>query len=62
VAPFTVAILNLNQGAPDTDAACEQLYRELSAKAADVLYGRRPGAADLVTIYPPQGANHIYHG
>src|ERR1700726_1225844 len=28
VAPFKAAILNLKQGASDTDAACEQLYRE----------------------------------
>src|SRR6195952_4118168 len=32
VAPFTVAILNLKQGAEDTDRACEQLYRDLVAK------------------------------
>jgi prolyl-tRNA synthetase len=29
VAPFKVAILNLKQGGADTDAACEQLYRQL---------------------------------
>ena len=27
VAPFKVALLNLKQGAAETDAACEQLYR-----------------------------------
>ena len=32
VAPFKVAILNLKQGDAETDAACEQLYRELTAK------------------------------
>ena len=32
VAPFKVAILNLKQGAADTDAACEQLYRDLTAE------------------------------
>ena len=32
VAPFKVAILNLKQGGADTDAACEQLYRALSAQ------------------------------
>src|SRR6202034_4921544 len=32
VAPFKAAILNLKQGSEDTDAACEQLYRELTAK------------------------------
>jgi prolyl-tRNA synthetase len=57
VAPFKVAILNLKQGAADTDAACEQLYRGLSAKGIEVLYhdlDERPGAkfatADLIGI------------
>jgi prolyl-tRNA synthetase len=57
VAPYRVAILNLKQGASDTDAACEQLYRELSAKGIEVLYhdlDERPGAkfatADLIGI------------
>ena len=38
VAPFKAAILNLKQGSADTDAACEQLYRELTAKGVDLLY------------------------
>jgi prolyl-tRNA synthetase len=57
VAPFTVAILNLKQGAADTDAACEQLYRELTAKGVDVLYddtdaraGAKFATADLIGI------------
>jgi prolyl-tRNA synthetase len=57
VAPFAVAILNLKQGASDTDAACERLYRELSARGVDVLYDdtdQRAGAkfatADLIGI------------
>ena len=57
VAPFKVAILNLKQGAADTDAACERLYRELAAKGVEVLYDdldQRPGAkfatADLIGI------------
>ncbi len=57
VAPFTVSILNLKQGAGDTDTACERLYRELSAKGVDVLYDdtdQRAGAkfatADLIGI------------
>src|SRR3979409_2310592 len=57
VAPFKVAILNLKQGGADTDAACEQLYRALTAKGVDVLYDdrdQRPGAkfatADLIGI------------
>ena len=57
VAPFKVAILNLKQGDSATDAACEQLYRELAAKGVDVLYDdldERPGAkfatADLIGV------------
>jgi prolyl-tRNA synthetase len=57
VAPFKVAILNLKQGGADTDPACEQLYRALSAKGVDVLYNDlddRPGAkfasADLIGV------------
>jgi prolyl-tRNA synthetase len=57
VAPFQVALLNLKQGGADTDAACEQLYRELTAKGVEVLYDdrdQRPGAkfatADLIGV------------
>jgi prolyl-tRNA synthetase len=57
VAPFKVAILNLKQGGADTDAACEQLYRDLTAKGVEVLYhdlDERPGAkfatADLIGV------------
>jgi prolyl-tRNA synthetase len=57
VAPFKVAILNLKQGAVETDAACEQLYRDLTKKGVEVLYhdlDERPGAkfatADLIGI------------
>ena len=57
VAPFKVALLNLKQGGADTDAACERLYRALSAEGIDVLYDdldQRPGAkfatADLIGI------------
>ena len=57
VAPFKVAILNLKQGAVDTDAACERLYRELTAKGVEALYhdlDERPGSkfatADLIGI------------
>jgi prolyl-tRNA synthetase len=41
VAPFKVALLNLKQGGAETDAACEQLYRDLSAKGVEVLYDDR---------------------
>jgi prolyl-tRNA synthetase len=57
VAPFRIAVLNLKQGGSDTDAACERLYRELTAKGIDVLYDdtdQRPGGkfatADLIGI------------
>jgi prolyl-tRNA synthetase len=57
VAPFKVAILNLKQGSSDTDASCEQLYRNLAGRGIDVLYDdrdQRPGAkfatADLIGI------------
>ena len=57
MAPFKVAILNLKQGDSSTDAACEQLYRDLTAKGIEVLYDdldERPGAkfatADLIGI------------
>ena len=57
VAPFKAAILNLKQGADDTDAACEKLYRELTAKGVEVLYddtdqraGAKFAAADLIGI------------
>jgi prolyl-tRNA synthetase len=57
VAPFRVAILNLKQGAQETDAASESLYRQLTAMGLDVLYhdlDERPGSkfatADLVGI------------
>ena len=57
VAPFTVSVMNLKQGDSACDAACEELYRTLSAKGVDVLYDDRddrPGAkfatADLIGI------------
>ncbi len=57
VAPFGAIILNLKPGGSDTDPACEQLYRALTAKGIDVLYDdtdQRPGAkfatADLIGI------------
>jgi prolyl-tRNA synthetase len=57
VAPFRVALLNLKQGGADTDAACEKLYGELTARGVDVLYhdlDDRPGAKfatiDLIGI------------
>jgi prolyl-tRNA synthetase len=57
VAPFRAIILNLKQDSQDTDAACEQLYRDLAARGVDVLYhdlDERPGSkfatADLIGV------------
>jgi prolyl-tRNA synthetase len=57
VAPFKAMILNLKQGASDTDAACERLYADLKAKGIDTLYhdrDERPGSkfamADLIGV------------
>jgi len=57
VAPYKVAILNLKQGDGATDAACETLYRGLSAKGVEVLYndlderaGAKFAATDLIGI------------
>src|SRR5512135_1207837 len=57
VAPFKVAILNLKQGDATTDAACAQLYSQLSGKGIEVLYddrderaGGKFATADLIGI------------
>ncbi|MFQ5566101.1 MAG: proline--tRNA ligase [Paracoccaceae bacterium] len=38
VTPFDAGLVNLKQGDPATDAACEALYGELAAAGLDVLY------------------------
>jgi prolyl-tRNA synthetase len=57
VAPYRVVILNLKQGDVTTDAACEQLYRDLTAKGVEVLYddrderaGAKFATADLIGV------------
>jgi prolyl-tRNA synthetase len=57
VAPFKIMILNLKQGASDTDRACEEFYAAFSAKGIEVLYhdlDERPGSkfatADLIGV------------
>jgi prolyl-tRNA synthetase len=57
VAPFRAAVLNLKQGSPDTDAACERIYGGLMQKGVDALYhdlDERPGskfaAMDLIGV------------
>jgi prolyl-tRNA synthetase len=47
VAPFDIAIANLQAGDAATDAACENLYGKMTAAGLDVLYDDRddrPGA------------------
>ncbi len=41
VTPFDVGIVNLKQGDTDADAACEALYRALTAKGIEPLYDDR---------------------
>jgi prolyl-tRNA synthetase len=57
VAPFKAALLNLKQGAAETDAACEQIYKGLTAKGVEVLYddrderaGAKFATADLIGV------------
>jgi prolyl-tRNA synthetase len=57
IAPFKVALLNLKQGDAATNAACEELYRGLTAKGVDVLYddtdkgaGAKFATADLIGL------------
>jgi prolyl-tRNA synthetase len=57
VAPFDLSLVNLKKGDAKTDAACEELYAELSAAGKDMLYDdtdERPGAKfathDLIGI------------
>lgn len=57
VAPYRIAILNLKQGAAETDGACEQIYAALQAKGIDALYddrderaGAKFATADLIGI------------
>jgi len=67
VAPFDVALINLRPGDPDCDAACDKLYKAMTANGTTVLYDdtdERPGAKfarmDLIgipwqTIVGPKG-------
>ena len=41
VAPFRVGIVNVKQGDAEADAACETLYKQLTAAGIDVLYDDR---------------------
>ena len=57
VAPFKVALLNLKQGDAACDAACGDLYAQLTGRGVDVLYddrderaGAKFATADLIGI------------
>jgi len=57
VAPFEAVLINLKAGDAETDAACDNLYAELSAAGIDMLYddrdqpaGAKFATADLVGI------------
>lgn len=57
IAPFRVSILNLKQDGVETGAACEDLYKILTAQGIEVLYDdtdQRPGGkfatADLIGV------------
>jgi prolyl-tRNA synthetase len=57
VAPFNAMILNLRQGAGETDRACEWLYAQLQSKGVDTLYddlekgmGAKAATADLIGV------------
>ena len=45
VTPFHVGIVNLKQGDPGTDGACDALERQLQSLGLDVLYDDRPERA-----------------
>jgi prolyl-tRNA synthetase len=47
VAPFIVGLINLKQGDPETDLACEKAYGMFQSKGIETLYhdtDERPGA------------------
>ncbi len=52
VAPFDVGLINIKAGDAEADAACEKIYKGLSAKGRDVLYDDRnqPGGAKFATM------------
>jgi prolyl-tRNA synthetase len=57
VAPFKVGLINLKSGDAETDAACEKIYGELTARGVEVLYddkddraGAKFAAMDLIGL------------
>lgn len=47
VAPFKVGLINLTTGKPETDKACEDLYKRLSSAGVEVLYDDRDERAGV---------------
>jgi prolyl-tRNA synthetase len=52
VSPFDVGLINIKSGDAEAEAACDKIYKALSAKGKDVLYDDRnaPGGAKFATM------------
>jgi prolyl-tRNA synthetase len=52
VAPFDIGLVNIKSGDAEAEAACEKIYRGLTAKGKDVLYDDRnqPGGAKFASM------------
>jgi prolyl-tRNA synthetase len=52
VSPFDVGLINVKSGDAEAEAACEKIYKGLTAKGKDVLYDDRntPGGAKFATM------------
>jgi prolyl-tRNA synthetase len=52
VSPFDIGLINIKSGDAEADAACEKLYKGLTAKGKDVLYDDRnaPGGAKFASM------------
>jgi prolyl-tRNA synthetase len=52
VSPFDVGLINIKHGDAEAEAACEKIYKGLTAKGRDVLYDDRnaPGGAKFATM------------
>ena len=52
VSPFDVGLINIKAGEAEAEAACDKIYKALTAKGKDVLYDDRnaPGGAKFATM------------
>jgi prolyl-tRNA synthetase len=52
VAPFDIGLINIKAGDAEAEAACEKIYKGLTAKGKDVLYDDRnaPGGAKFASM------------